>query len=50
MLSEVHRQRLKAVFSIEYEYHWENSLPEMVQSVAYFNKVAGELGKQGSAT
>ena len=25
MLIEVRRQKLKAVFSIEYEYHWDNS-------------------------
>jgi sugar phosphate isomerase/epimerase len=43
MLAEVYRQKLKAVFSIEYEYHWENSLPDMVESVAYFDKVAAEL-------
>ena len=43
MLTEIHRQGVKAVFSIEYEYNWENSLPEIAQSVAYFNKVAGEL-------
>jgi len=43
MLAEVYRQQLKAVFSIEYEYHWENSLPDMVESVAYFDKVAAEL-------
>jgi sugar phosphate isomerase/epimerase len=43
MLTEIHRQKLKAVFSIEYEYHWDNSLPEIAQSVAYFDKVAAEL-------
>jgi sugar phosphate isomerase/epimerase len=43
MLAEVYRQKLKAVFSIEYEYHWENSVPDMVESVAYFDKVAAEL-------
>ena len=29
MLTEVHRQGVKAVFSIEYEYNWQNSVPEM---------------------
>jgi sugar phosphate isomerase/epimerase len=43
MLAEIYRQKLKAVFSIEYEYHWENSVPDMVESVAYFDKVAAEL-------
>jgi sugar phosphate isomerase/epimerase len=44
MLKEIKRQGLKAVFSIEYEYNWDNSLPEIAQSAAYFDKVAEELG------
>jgi sugar phosphate isomerase/epimerase len=43
MLAELHRQKLKAVFSIEYEYHWDNSVPEIAECVAYFDKVAAEL-------
>jgi sugar phosphate isomerase/epimerase len=43
MLTEIHRQGLKAVFSIEYEHNWMNSLPEIAQSVKYFDKVAAEL-------
>lgn len=43
LLTELHRQNFKGVFSIEYEYNWENSLPEIRQCVAYFNKVASEL-------
>jgi sugar phosphate isomerase/epimerase len=43
MLTEIRRQGIKAVFSIEYEYNWENSLPEIAQSVEYFDKVAAEL-------
>jgi sugar phosphate isomerase/epimerase len=46
MLEEVHRQRLKAVFAFEYEYHWENSLPEIAKSVAYFDRVAGEISRK----
>jgi sugar phosphate isomerase/epimerase len=46
MLAEIHRQRVKAVFSIEYEYHWETSLPEIALCVAYFNKVAADIGKE----
>jgi sugar phosphate isomerase/epimerase len=40
ILSEVHRQGLKAVFSIEYEHNWENSLPEIAECVKYFDSVA----------
>ena len=46
MLAEVHRQGVKAVFSIEYEYHWDNSLPEIAQCVKYFDKVAAQLAAQ----
>jgi sugar phosphate isomerase/epimerase len=42
MLAEVHRQGVKAVFSIEYEYNWANSLPEIAQSVTYFDQVAAQ--------
>lgn len=44
MLREIHRQGIKAVFSIEYEYNWENSLPEIAECVAYFDKIASQLG------
>jgi sugar phosphate isomerase/epimerase len=43
MLAEVHRQGLKAPFFVEYEYHWETSMPEIAQSIKFFDKVAAEL-------
>jgi sugar phosphate isomerase/epimerase len=43
ILAEIHRQGIKAVFSIEYEHNWTSSLPEIAQGVAYFDKVAAEL-------
>ncbi len=43
ILTEVYRQRLQAVFSIEYEHNWMNSLPEIAESVKYFDKVAAQL-------
>ncbi len=43
MLAELYRQKLKAVFSIEYEYHWTSSMPEIAQSVKYFDNVASQL-------
>lgn len=42
MLAELHRQQLKAVFSIEYEYNWTTSMPEIAQSISYFDKVAAK--------
>ena len=43
MLTELRRQQFKGVFSIEYEYHWDDSLPEITQCVDYFDNVAAEL-------
>lgn len=47
LLTELHRQNFKGVFSIEYEYNWENSLPEISGCVAYFNEVASALHPSG---
>jgi sugar phosphate isomerase/epimerase len=43
MLKEIHRQGFKGVFSAEYEHNWLNSVPEIAQSAAFFDKVAAEL-------
>ena len=43
LLTEIHRQKLEAVFSIEYEHNWLESLPEIAESVAYFDGVAASL-------
>ncbi len=43
MLTEVRRQGVRAVFSIEYEYNWTTSLPELAKCVAYFDKISDEL-------
>jgi sugar phosphate isomerase/epimerase len=43
MLAEIHRQKIKPFFGIEYEYHWGNAIPEIAQSIAYFDKCAAEL-------
>ena len=42
MLTEVKRQGVKAVFSIEYEYTWDKAT--LAKCVAYFDKVSAELG------
>jgi len=47
LLEELHRQNFKGVFSIEYEYNWKKSLPEIRQCVQYFNKVASQLEPTG---
>jgi len=43
MLAEIRRQGVRGVFSIEYEYHWDNSVPEIAQCVAFFDRTAKEL-------
>ncbi|MBN2311160.1 MAG: sugar phosphate isomerase/epimerase [Candidatus Hydrogenedentes bacterium] len=45
LLTEIRRQGIEAVFSVEYEHNWENSLPEIAESVVYFDKVAAQLAK-----
>ena len=45
LLAEIKRQNVKAVFSIEYEHNWTNSVPEIAQCVEYFDKMAVELSK-----
>jgi hypothetical protein len=45
VLRELNRQKFKGVFSIEYEHNWLNSLPEIKQSIGYFDEVAHYLGQ-----
>lgn len=46
-LGELDRQGFKGVFSVEYEYDWYNSVPEIHKCVEYFNKVAVGLKPSG---
>ena len=43
MMEELKRQKFHGAFCIEYEYHWDNSLPEIAQCVKYFNATCDEL-------
>lgn len=43
VLAELREQGFQGVFSIEYEYNWENSLPEIAQCVAWFDNTAAKL-------
>jgi len=38
ILLELKRQNFTGLFSIEYEYNWENSVPDIHQCIQYFNK------------
>ncbi|MCA9425523.1 MAG: sugar phosphate isomerase/epimerase [Candidatus Omnitrophica bacterium] len=44
-LAEVKRQGIEPVFSVEYEYHWESSLPEIAECVKNFDQIAADLQK-----
>jgi sugar phosphate isomerase/epimerase len=43
MLQELKRQNFKGVFAIEYEYNWDNSVPDIKENIAYFNQVTNEI-------
>jgi len=43
VLAELKRQGFRGVFSIEYEYNWETSLPEIAECAAFFNTAVAEL-------
>jgi len=43
VLAELRRQQFKGLFSVEYEYNWYNSVPDVIASVAYFRKAATTL-------
>ncbi|MDR1861027.1 MAG: sugar phosphate isomerase/epimerase [Bacteroidales bacterium] len=43
MLNELKQQQFKGVFSIEYEYNWENSVPDIRQCISYYEQVVNEL-------
>ncbi len=47
LLKELHRQGFRGVFSVEYEHNWLNSVPEIRQCVAFFNKMGNELKPGG---
>ena len=49
MLAELHRQGFKGVFSIEYEYNMEASMPEMEQCVKNFRKLCAAEIKNTAA-
>ena len=46
MMEELKRQKFHGAFCIEYEYHWDNSLPEIAQCVKYFNATCDELAAE----
>ena len=43
ILTELHRRKVKPLFSIEYESNFDEPLVDLVPSVKFFNDVCGEL-------
>lgn len=43
MLEELKNQKFKGMFSIEYEYNWDNSVPDIKKCIAYYNQVTNEI-------
>ncbi len=43
VLQEMHRQEFQGIISIEYEHNWTTSVPEIRQSIAFFNETASGI-------
>ena len=43
MLRELKAQGFKGIFSIEYEYNWDNSVPDIRQCIDYFNQLVDQM-------
>jgi sugar phosphate isomerase/epimerase len=43
MMAELKRQGFHGAFCVEYEYHYENSLPEVAECAKFFRKTCAEL-------
>jgi sugar phosphate isomerase/epimerase len=43
IMQELHRQGFQGVFSVEYEYNWKGSVPEIQESIIFFNKAAAAI-------
>jgi sugar phosphate isomerase/epimerase len=43
LMAELKRQNFHGAFCVEYEYHWDNSSPEVAECVKFFNATCDEL-------
>ncbi|MBN1344791.1 MAG: sugar phosphate isomerase/epimerase [Phycisphaerae bacterium] len=43
ILTELHRQGFRGVISVEYEYNWDDSVPDIARCAAFFQEVTDEL-------
>jgi sugar phosphate isomerase/epimerase len=44
-MAELKRQHFHGAFCVEYEYHWDNSVPEIAECVKFFDATCAELVK-----
>jgi sugar phosphate isomerase/epimerase len=44
-MAELKRQHFHGDFCVEYEYNWDNSMPEIAECVKFFNATCAELAK-----
>jgi sugar phosphate isomerase/epimerase len=44
-MAELKREGFHGAFCVEYEYHWDNSMPEVAECVKFFNATCAELAK-----
>jgi sugar phosphate isomerase/epimerase len=45
-MAELQRQHFHGAYCVEYEYHWDNSMPEIAECVKFFNATCAELAKK----
>ena len=45
MMAELKRQGFHGAYCVEYEYHWENSMPEIAECVKFFKATCAELAE-----
>ena len=44
-MAELKRQHFHGAYCVEYEYHWENSMPEIAECVQFWKATCAELAK-----
>ncbi len=44
-MAELKRQHFHGAYCVEYEYHWENSMPEVAECVKFFNATCAQLAQ-----
>ena len=49
-MEELKRQHFHGAFCVEYEYHWETSMPEIAECVKFFNATCAELAATPTAS